>query len=92
MIAKGAAGAAAGAAAIGVVAVAVVKRARRPRVLGVPVPRSLNPGKLDLNGLKNLDLKKVAKQIGNVAERLENTSEDVRMASAQAKRMSKKLS
>jgi hypothetical protein len=40
----------------------------------------------------NFDLKKVAKQIGNLAERVEHTSEDVRMASAQAKRMSKKLS
>jgi hypothetical protein len=71
------------------VATAVVKRARRPKVLGMPVPRSLTPGKLDL---KNIDLKKVAKRIGNVAERVENTSEDVRVASAQAKRMSKKLS
>jgi hypothetical protein len=50
----------------------------------VRLPRQLSPS--------NLDLKKVAKQIGNFAERLEHTSEDVRMASAQAKRMSKKLS
>jgi hypothetical protein len=50
----------------------------------VRLPRELMPG--------NLDLKKVANQIGNFAERVEHTSEDVRMASAQAKRMSKKLS
>jgi hypothetical protein len=74
------------------VATAAIRRARRPKVLGVRVPRSLTPGKLDLSNLKDLDLKKVAKQIGNVAERVENTSEDVRVASAQAKRMSKKLS
>jgi hypothetical protein len=37
-------------------------------------------------------LKKVLQQVGDLAERLERTSEDVRMASAQAKRMTKKLS
>jgi hypothetical protein len=53
-------------------------------VLGVRLPREVMPN--------NLDLKKLAKQVGDFAERLEHTSEDVRMASAQAKRMSKKLS
>jgi hypothetical protein len=53
-------------------------------VLGLRVPRELTPG--------NFDLKKVAKQVGDVAERLESTSEDIRVASGQAKRMTKKLS
>jgi hypothetical protein len=79
------------------VATAAVKRTRRPKVLGVPLPRSLKPGNLkpgnlDLKQLKDIDLKKVAKQIGKAAEKVESTSEDVRMASQQAKRMSKKLS
>lgn len=39
-----------------------------------------------------LDLKKVVKQIGEAAERVEQTSESVRNASAQAKRATKKLS
>ena len=81
---KGALGALAGTAAVGLAGRAAIKRARRPRVLGVRLPRDLRPG--------SLDLKKVAKQIGNVAERVEHTSEDVRVASAQAKRVSKKLS
>jgi hypothetical protein len=61
-----------------------VKKARRPRVLGVPIPRTMSPG--------TIDVKKVAKQFGNVAEHVEKTSEDVRTASSQAKRLAKKLS
>jgi hypothetical protein len=63
---------------------AAAKRVRRPRVLGLPLPRDLVP--------RNLSMKKVAKQVENVAEQLEARSEDVRMLSAQAKRLSKKLS
>jgi hypothetical protein len=73
-----------GTAALGLAARAAIRRARRPRVLGVRLPREIMPS--------NLDLKKLAKQVGDFAERLEHTSEDFRMASAQAKRMSKKLS
>ena len=83
-VAKAAAGAVAGSAAIGVAAYAAVKKARRPRVLGVPIPRTMSPG--------TIDVKKVAKQFGNVAEHVEKTSEDVRTASSQAKRLAKKLS
>jgi hypothetical protein len=83
-VAKAAVGALAGSAAVGVAAYAAVKKARRPRVLGMPMPRTVSPGKIDL--------KKVAKQVGNVAERVEKTSEDVRTASAQAKRVAKNLS
>jgi hypothetical protein len=61
-----------------------VKKSRRPRVLGVPIPRGMSPG--------TIDLKKVAKQLGNVAEHVEKTSEDVHTASSQAKRLAKKLS
>jgi hypothetical protein len=82
-IARGAIGVVAGAAALGLAAAAAVKHARQPRVLGIRVPRALTPGKFDL--------KRVAKQIGDIAERVEHTSEDVRVASAQAKRVSKKL-
>jgi hypothetical protein len=69
-------------------------------VLGLPVPRALTPGKFDLkkaakhvgNAAERVDLKKVAKHVGNAAERVESASEDVRQASGQAKRLSKKLS
>jgi hypothetical protein len=74
----------AGAAALGIAGRAAIKRTRRPRLLGVRLPRELTPG--------NFDLKRVAEQIGNIAERVEHASEDVRVASAQAKRVSKKLS
>jgi hypothetical protein len=82
-ITKAALAALAGGAAVGL-GRAAVNRARRPRVLGVRVPRGLTPG--------SLDLRKIAKQVESVAERVEHTSEDVRMASAQAKRVSKRLS
>jgi hypothetical protein len=83
---------AAGAAAVGLAGRAAVKRARRPRVLGVPIPRELVPGNFDAKKLARMDVKKVAKQVADVADRLERTSEDVRIASAQAKRIGKKLS
>ena len=73
-----------GTAALGYAGREALKHARRPRLLGVSLPRDLKPGKLDV--------KKLAKQVGTAADRLERVSEDVRMASAQAKRMSKKLS
>jgi hypothetical protein len=75
----------AGTAAVGLAARAAIKRAQRPKFLGVPLPRvSLKPGKMDL--------KKVVKELGDVAERVENASENVRSASAQTKKMTKKLS
>jgi hypothetical protein len=83
-VAKGAVGALAGTAAVGMAARAAVKKTRRPKVLGVPMPRALKPGKVDL--------KKVAKELSNVAERVEKTSEGVRAASSQAKRVTKNLS
>lgn len=52
-------------------------------MLGVRVPRALTPSRFDL--------KRVVRQIGDIAERVEHTSEDVRVASAQARRVSKKL-
>ena len=69
------------------------QRARRPKVLGMSIPRQLNASKLDPRKVaQDVDPKKVIKQIGSVAERVEAISEDVRMLSAQAKRLSKKLS
>jgi hypothetical protein len=76
-----------GVAALGWAGREAIKSARHPKVLGVRVPRELS--NLDL---KKLDLQKAAKQFGKLAEQLESTSEDVRMISAQAKRLSKKLS
>ncbi|HXD59294.1 MAG TPA: hypothetical protein VN606_15310 [Thermoleophilaceae bacterium] len=80
-VGRAAVGAVAGGAAIGLAGRAAVKRMRRPRVLGIPLPR-----------MRKLDMKHVAKQIGNVAEQLETTGDDVRKVSAQAKKMSKALS
>jgi hypothetical protein len=93
-IARGTVGALAGAAAVGVAARAALKhRSRGPKVLGVSIPRRLNAGKLDPRKLaQNADAKKLVKQIGDVAGAVEARSEDVRMLSAQVKRLSKKLS
>jgi hypothetical protein len=79
----------AGTAAIGLAGRAALKRARRPTVLGVKVPRGLQPGKLDP---RNVDVKKLAKQVTKLADQLERASEDVRVASQQTKRVTEKLS
>jgi uncharacterized protein YoxC len=57
------------------------------------MPHGIKPGNLHTPkvDLKKVDLKKVAKQVGNVAERVEHVSEDVRVVSAQTKRMTKNL-
>jgi hypothetical protein len=78
-----------GTAALGFAAGTAIKRARQPKVLGIKVPRGLQPKKLDLG---NVDVKKLAKQVGKIADQVERTSEDVRLASQQAKRVTKKLS
>jgi hypothetical protein len=80
-VARAAAGAAV--AGVGLAAAAAVKRSRRPRVLGIPVPRELSP--------RTFDVKKMAKRVEDVADRLERVSDDVRLASAQAKRAAKKV-
>jgi hypothetical protein len=89
----GLAGALAGAAAVGVAVRAAVKqRAPRGQVLGTSIPPQLNTEKLDPRSIaQNVDLKKVLKRIGDVAEQVEARSEDVRMLSAQARRLSRKL-
>ena len=71
----------AGVAALGFAGRALYKETRRPRVMGVRVPRDV----------ANVDLKKLAKQVSKVADQVERASEDVRMASAQTKRVAKKL-
>ena len=93
-IARGIVRALAGAAAVGVATRAARKhRSRNPKVLGTSIPRRLNAGKLDPRKLaQNADPKKLVKQIGDVAAAVEATSEDVRMLSAQVKRLSNKLS
>ena len=95
-----AAGALAGTAAVAVAGRAAMKKSRRrPRVLGMTMPRSMKP-KIDLKkldvtkklDLKKVDPKKVAKQLADVAERVEKTSEEVRVVSGQAKRVTRTLS
>jgi hypothetical protein len=81
-----------GGAAVGLAGRAAVKRNRRPTVLGVKIPRGVVPRNLKLNVPRGLDVKAIAKQVEQAAERLERTSEDVRVASAQAKRISQKFS
>jgi hypothetical protein len=71
----------AGVAALGFAGRAIIK-ARRPRLLGVRIPRDV----------ADVDLKKLARQVSKVAGQVERASEDVRMASAQARRVAKKLS
>ena len=89
----------AGSAALGAAASVLVKRSRRPRVLGVQIPRKLDlrrvaPKKVvDPKKLaSSIDLKHVIKQIGNAAEQIEARSDDVRILSGQAKRLSRQLS
>ena len=81
-----------GGAAVGLAGRAAVKRNRRPTVLGVKIPRRVVPRNVNLNVPRGLDVKAIATQVEQAADRLERTSEDVRLASAQAKRISQKLS
>ena len=78
--ARGAVVALAGAALV----VLTVKNGRKARVLGVHIPREFTPS--------GFDAKKVARRIERLAERVEKTSDDVRMASAQARRVTQRLS
>jgi hypothetical protein len=66
-------------------------RGRRPEVFGIPIPRELGRNFDAKKLVKSVDVKDLAKQIGNAAEQIEARSEDVRMLSAQAKRLSRKL-
>lgn len=91
-IVRGAVGALAGGAAIGAATRATRGRERRRVVLGIPIPRELRPRDFDAMKLaKSIDVKDLARQIGNAAEQIEARSEDVRLLSAQAKRLSRKL-
>jgi hypothetical protein len=91
-IAKGALGVIVGGAAVGLAGRAAIKRNRRPTLLGVKIPRAMVPRNIKLKVPHGLDVKTIAKQVEQAADRLERTSEDVRFASAQAKRVSRKLS
>jgi hypothetical protein len=84
---RAALGAVAGGAALGFAGWTAIKRARRPRVLGVPLPRKAPKVKAP-----TVNLKKMAKQIGDVAEQIEQTGDEVRRVSAQAKKVSRALS
>jgi hypothetical protein len=93
-------GAVVGGAAVGV-AGRLANRRARPKVLGIPIPDELNPQRLDASKLarsldarklaSHIDLKDVVRQIGNFAERLEARSEEMRALSAEAKRLSRRL-
>lgn len=79
-------GAMLGGAAVG--AARLANRHSQPKVLGVRIPAELNPRHLG----RDLDLTEVIRHIGNFAEQLEARSEDVRALSAQAKRLSRRIS
>ena len=81
-----------GGAAVGLAGHAAVKRNRRPKVLGVKIPRGMAARNIKLQLPRGFDVKTIARQVEHAADRLERTSEDVRLASAQAKRVSRKLS
>jgi hypothetical protein len=97
---RSAVGAVVGGAALGV-AGRLANRHSRPKVLGITIPDELNPQRLDAGKLaahvdvkrlaKNVDLKDVMRHIGNFAEQVESRSEDVRTLSAQAKRLSRRI-
>ena len=91
-LAKGALAVVVGGAAVGLAGRAAVRRNRRPTVLGVKIPRGMVARNIKLKMPRGLDVKTIAKQVEHAADRLERTSEDVRLASAQAKRVSQKLS
>lgn len=71
----------AGLAALGFSGRAIIK-SRRPRVLGVRLPREL----------ANLDTRQLAKRLSKLAGQIEHASEDVRLASAQTRRVVDRLS
>ena len=89
-----------GGAALGV-AGRMANRHSKPKLLGITIPDELNPQRLDTSKLtghvdikrlaKNVDLKDVLRQVGNLAEQVEARSEDVRLISAQAKRLSRRI-
>jgi hypothetical protein len=106
---RGAVGAAVGGAALGV-AKRLTNRSSQPKVLGIRIPKELNPQRLEASKLvkgidakklvshvdvrrlgKDMDLKDLVRQIGNLAEQVEARSEDVRTLSAQAKRLSRRM-
>jgi hypothetical protein len=91
-ILTGAAAGVASTAVIGVAGRAASKRTRRHRVLGIAIPRELahnvDPAKL----AARIDLRDVMRRIGDAAEQLESFSDDVRIWSSQAKRLSRGLS
>jgi hypothetical protein len=87
-------GALAGGAAVG--AARALKHQGGQHRRGLPIPRDT---KFDLHNLHNLhkatrdiDVKRLLRQIGDAAEQVELRSEDVRQLSAQAKRLTRRLS
>ncbi|HEY2603496.1 MAG TPA: hypothetical protein VGI67_18210 [Thermoleophilaceae bacterium] len=59
---------------------------------GRELAKQRRSSRVDLPGLPEVDVKKLAKQVSRIAGQVERASEDVRLASAQAKRVAAKLS
>jgi hypothetical protein len=79
-----------GAATVGVAAGVLLKGRSRPKVLGVPLPRSI--GKL---GLPDLDARSAAKTLGKASKQLgeksKTVSKDIERVGDQAERIGKIL-
>jgi hypothetical protein len=92
-ILTGAAAGLAGTAVIGVAGRAASQRTRRRRVLGIAIPDELRTHTVDAARLvARIDLQDVMRRIGDAAEQVEAFSDDVRIWSSQAKRLSRGLS
>jgi Cft2 family RNA processing exonuclease len=76
-----------GSVAIGTATRAASRRAHRTRVLGVVIPKRTDVKKLS----RNVDYRDLLKRIGDAAEVIETHSDEIRMLSGQAKRLSRKL-
>lgn len=77
----------AGGAALGAAGRVLAKRTH-----GVTRGHAVKKRLVDPKALADIDLKRVVRQIGDAAEKIEARSEDVRQFSAQAKRLSRTLS
>jgi hypothetical protein len=88
----------AGSVAIGAATRMAGRKPRRKSVLGIAVPKGLKPEHL-LRDLKpenlvrgRVDHADLLRRIGDAAELIEKRSDEVRLVSSQAKRISRKLS
>jgi hypothetical protein len=78
----------AGSVAIGAATRMAGRKPRRTSVLGIAVPKDLKPAKF-MSG--RVDYSDLLRRIGDAAELIEKRSDEVRLVSSQAKRISRKL-